>query len=189
MIRPQLRFSGFVLAVILLTPGRPALAQDIVPRFEAFGGFSYFPANGDDFPRQNSTGFQVSLTTNVNRWFGVVADLGGQYSRASWFRGPGVPSLTTRTSVYEYLFGPRFTMRAERASIFAHALVGQATGDSGIGGFSDAGFTLGAGGGVDINLSKRLAARVQFDWLGSFQDMIEDNTRLGVGMVVRFGGD
>jgi hypothetical protein len=80
-------------------------------------------------------------------------------------------------------------MRRERASIFTHALVGQATGDSGIGGFSDAGFTFGAGGGVDINLSKRLAARVQFDWLGSFQDMIENNTRLGVGMVVRFGGD
>ena len=95
------------------------------PRFEAFGGFSYFPANGDDFSRQNSTGFQASLTTNVNRWFGVVADLGGQYSSASWFRGPGVPSLTTRTSVCEYLFGPRFTMRAERASIFGHALVGQ----------------------------------------------------------------
>ena len=190
MIRPnQLRFNGFILAVTLLTIGQPALAQDVVPRFEAFGGFSYFPANGDDFPRQNSTGFQASLTTNINRWFDVVADLGGQYSNASWFRGPGVPSLTTRTAVYEYLFGPRFTIRADRASVFAHALVGQATGDSGIDGFSDAGFTLGVGGGADINLNKRFAARVQFDWLGSFQDMIENNTRLGVGMVVRFGGD
>jgi hypothetical protein len=189
MVRPtQVRFNRFILAVTLLAISQPVLAQDVVPRFEAFGGFSYFPANGDDFPRQNSTGFQASLATNLNRWFGVVADLGGQYSSASWFRGPGVPSLTTRTSVYQYLFGPRFTMRRERASIFTHALVGQATGDSGIGGFSDAGFTFGAGGGVDINLNKRLAARVQFDWLGSFQDMIENNTRLGVGMVVRFGG-
>jgi hypothetical protein len=66
-------------------------------------------------------------------------------------------------------------------------LVGTATGDSGIGGFSESGFTLGGGGGLDIRLSKRLAARVQFDWLGSFQDMIEDNTRLGIGMVVRLG--
>ncbi len=88
----------------------------------------------------------------------------------------------------QYLFGPRFTMRADRVSIFAHALVGSASGDSGIGGFSESGFTLGSGGGVDIGISQRLAARVQFDWLGSFQDMIEDNTRLGIGMVVRLGG-
>jgi hypothetical protein len=69
-----------------------------------------------------------------------------------------------------------------------HALVGRASGDSGIGGFSESGFTLGSGGGVDIGVSPRLALRVQFDWLGSFQDMIEDNTRLGIGMVVRLGG-
>jgi hypothetical protein len=178
--------KGFVLAMALLA-ARPASAQDVFPRFEVFGGWSYLPADGDDFPRQNSTGFQAALTVNVNRWFGVVADLGGQYSNASWDRGPGVPSLTTNTSVYEYVFGPRFTVRGDRVDVFGHALVGNATGDSGIGGFSESGFTLGGGGGLDIRLSKRLAARVQFDWLGSFQDMIEDNTRLGIGMVVRLG--
>jgi hypothetical protein len=182
------QIRAVMLAVALLPAARPASAQDPLPRFEAFGGFSYLPAGGDDFPRQNSTGFQVALTANVNRWFGVVADLGGQYSSASWDRGPGVPALTTKTSVYQYLVGPRFTVRTDRLSVFTHALVGSATGDSGIGGFSDSGFTLGGGGGVDIGLSARLAARVQFDWLGSFQDMIEDNTRLGIGMVVRFGG-
>jgi hypothetical protein len=187
MISPSQRLlKGFVLAMALFAV-QPAWAQDAFPRFEVFGGFSYLPAGADDFPRQNSNGFQSGLTANVNRWFGVVADLGGQYSSASWDRGPGVPALTTNTSVYQYLFGPRFTMRADRVSIFAHALIGSASGDSGIGGFSDSGFTLGSGGGVDIGISQRLAARVQFDWLGSFQDMIEDNTRLGIGMVVRLG--
>ena len=188
MIGPSQRLlKGFVLATALFAV-QPAWAQDAFPRFEVFGGFSYLPAGADDFPRQNSNGFQSGLTANVNRWFGVVADLGGQYSSASWDRGPGVPALTTNTSVYQYLFGPRFTMRADWISLFAHALVGGASGNSGIGGFSDSGFTLGSGGGVDIGISRRLAARVQFDWLGSFQDMIEDNTRMGIGMVVRLGG-
>lgn len=179
--------KGLVLAIALLT-ARLASAQVTSPRFEAFGGVSYLPANSDDFPRQNSTGFQLGLTANVNRWFGVVADLGGHYSSATWERGPGVPQLTAQTAVYQYLVGPRFTRRGDKVHVFTHALVGRATGDSGIGGFSDSGFTLGGGGGVDIGLRKRLAARVQFDWLGSFQDMIEDNTRIGIGMVVRFGG-
>jgi Outer membrane protein beta-barrel domain len=188
VISPSQRLlKGFVLAMALFAV-QPALAQDALPRFDVFGGFSYLPANGDDFPRQNSKGFQAALTANVKRWFGVVADLGGQYSSASWDRGPGVPALTAKTSVYQYLFGPRFTMRADTVSLFAHALVGSASGNSGIGGFSDSGFTLGSGGGVDIGVSPRLGLRVQFDWLGSFQDMIEDNTRLGIGMVVRLGG-
>jgi hypothetical protein len=180
-------FNGFVVALALLA-ARPASAQNSFQRFEVFGGWSHLPANGEDFPRQNSTGFQAALTVNVNRWFGVAADLGGQYSNASWDRGPGVPTLMADTSVYEYLFGPQFTRRGDRVDVFAHALVGRATGDSGIGGFSESGFTLGGGGGVDIGLTERLAARVQFDWLGSFQDMIEDNTRLGIGLVIRFGG-
>src|SRR5574341_465021 len=96
--------KGFAFSVALLAAG-PAWAQNDFPRFEVFGGWSYLPANGDDFPRQNSTGFQAGLTVNVNRWFGVVADLGGQYSNASWDRGPGVPSLSTKTSVYEYAVG------------------------------------------------------------------------------------
>jgi hypothetical protein len=66
--------------------------------------------------------------------------------------------------------------------------VGGARGNAGIGGFSDSAFTFGAGGGVDIAVNRRLAIRaIQFDWMGSFVDILEDNVRLGFGVVVKFG--
>ena len=163
-----------------------ALAQDGYPRVEVFGGFSILPANGDDFPRQTSFGFQTSVRGNLTRAFGIVADLGGQYRTVSNL-GPGFPGVVAKTSVYQYLVGPSFTARRERFDVFGHGLVGGARGRSGISGFSDSGLTLGGGGGVDVRVGDRTAVRAQVDYLGSFVDILEDNIRVGLGVAIRFG--
>lgn len=173
--------------LLLLVVKQPVSAQDSHPRAEIFGGFSYLPADGSDFPRKNSYGFQASLCGNVNRWLGVVADLGGQYSKTSDL-GPGWPGITATTSVYEYMVGPRFAVRRQKFNFFSHALVGRANGHSNLVGFSDSSFAFAGGGGLDINLGGRLALRAfQLDYIGSFADILEDNVRLGFGVVIRLG--
>jgi len=157
---------------------QPAFAQDEHPRVEIFGGASYLPADNMDFPRNDSFGFQTSINGNFNRWFGIVGDVGGQYNR------------TPHTSVHEFLAGPRFTKRTKRVTVFGHVLVGASVGHTSIQGFSDRGFTLGGGGGFDINLSPRIAIRpLQLDYIGSFVDILENNFRFGSGVVFKFGGN
>jgi opacity protein-like surface antigen len=73
--------------------------------------------------------------------------------------------------------------------VFAHGWFGRATGDAGdtFRGFSDSGLTFGGGGGVDVAVTPRWAIRGQYDWLGSFADIVEANSRMAVGVVWRSG--
>ena len=173
------------LVAIIVARAPAASAQTAFPRFEVFGGYSFLPADGNDFPRTAASGFQAGMAANINRWFGVVGDVGGQYSRSSDL-GFNYRGVTAKTSVYEFLAGPRFTLRGN-VSPFVHGLVGTAVGHTNLGGFSDSGFTLDVGGGVDAAINRRLAARVQIDALGSFADILEGNLRVGVGLVARLG--
>jgi hypothetical protein len=167
---------------------RPAAAQAPHPRADLFAGYSLLAADGDDFPRQTSHGFQVSATANLTRWFGVVGDFGMQFNTARDL-GPNFVGLEARSTVREYLIGPRFTMRSESADVFAHGLFGIATGDAGPGfeGFSDSGVAFGGGGGVDVHVDPRMSIRVQFDLLASFADIVEANPRFAAGVVWRLG--
>ena len=181
--------SRAILLGLLLWAATPAsaFAQTDYPPVEVFGGFSILPADGDDFPRQTSFGFQASIRGNLSRVFGILADFGGQYRTVSNL-GPNFPGVVAKTSVYQYLVGPSFTARRERFDAFGHALIGGAKGHSGISGFSDSGLTLGGGGGVDFRLTDRSAFRAQVDYLGSFVDILEDNFRIGLGVAISFGG-
>ena len=182
------KYAIFFAALLSMAIGQPLLAQADFPKSEIFGGFSYLPAGKADFPRENSYGFQASVSGNLNRWFGVVADFAGQYRKVSDL-GLGYPGITANTSVYEYLAGPRFSVRRERFTLFFHALAGGAKGRSGIAGFSDSGFTLCGGGGLDLNVGDRIAVRaIQLDYIGSVVDILEDNARLGFGVVIKLGG-
>jgi len=160
--------------------------QSEAPRFDVFAGLSFLPANGDDFPRTNSTGFQVGVAAHLNPWFAMFGEVAGHYSSSSSL-GPNFPGVSAETSVYEYLFGPRFTGGIDKVRVFGHALVGVSKGHTNIG-FSDSGFTFGGGGGVDVDVTPRLAVRAQFDLFGSFADIVDVNPRFAIGVVARFGG-
>ena len=177
------------LTLLLSLSAASAVAQEPVPRVEIFGGYSLLPANGDDFPRQTSHGVQGSVTANVNRWFGVFGDFGMQFNTATDL-GPNFQGLVAKSTVREYLVGPRFTARSQAANFFIHGLFGVADGDAGEGfeGFSDRKLAFGAGIGVDVGVHRRLAIRTQFDALASFADIVEGNSRFAVGVVFRGGG-
>jgi hypothetical protein len=177
------------LILLLSLSAASAAAQEPVPRVEIFGGYSLLPANGDDFPRQTSHGVQANVAANLNRWFGVFGDFGVQFNTATDL-GPNFQGQTAKSTVREYLFGPRFTARSPAANFFIHGLFGLADGDAGEGfeSFSDSEIAFGAGVGVDIRLHRRIALRTQFDALASFADIVEGNSRFAVGVVFRGGG-
>jgi hypothetical protein len=79
-------------------------------------------------------------------------------------------------------------VRRQKFNFFSHALVGRANGHSNLVGFSDSSFAFAGGGGLDINIGDRLALRAfQLDYIGSFADILEDNVRLGFGVVIKLG--
>lgn len=196
-----------------------AVAQDY-PKAEIFGGFSVYSGSiaiGDyddissmlgtgngNIPtgwslegntlrrndRDQFYGFQANVSGNFHEKFGIVADFGWQYKDLNG----------ERLEVYEYLFGPRFSMRADKATVFAHALFGgngfqygqseHFIDFSGDDHFSKNSFAMGFGGGVDVNAGDRFAIRVvQFDWIPNrlSGDWSTDEFRLGFGIVLKAG--
>ena len=152
------------------------------PKAELFGGYSYAGSG--------SNGFDVSIAANLNKWVGVVADVGGQYSR---FTDQG---FTERIKTHSFLFGPRISYRkSSRVTPFAHALFGVSTlktetNEFGpVLSFSDSSFAMALGGGLDVRISDRLAVRaVQLEFLRTrFFEETQHKGRLSFGLVVRFG--
>ena len=80
----------------------------------------------------------------------------------------------------------------ERANPFAHLLFGGTNGRASADGesFSRTVFMMGVGGGLDVNLSDRVAFRlVQFDWLPVHVDgeWFNKIVRVGIGIVFKAG--
>lgn len=187
--------------LILLTIGAiglsllsiPSFAQEVnYPKAEVFGGFSIERA-GASF-----MGWQASANGNITHHLAIVGDFGGQYKTVL-----GVPMNS-----YQFLFGPRLLVRKNRVTPFVHALFGGMR--TGIGSTTILGVTtpavattglgMGIGGGLDINLSNRLALRaIQFDWtpmhvggttvLGVTVPGVwaTNQVRIGIGLVVKAG--
>ncbi len=154
----------------------PAMGQNEYPKAEVFGGFSYASVDIVGL-RENAIGWQAAVGGNFHKNVGIVADFGGQYKSIE-----GV-----RVSAYEFMAGPQFNSRTEKANVFFHGLFGGATlrGE----GASENGFALGVGGGVDVKISDRVAFRVfQVDYLPThILQAWEHNFRLGVGIVFKSG--
>ena len=162
-----------------------AKAQE-TPNVEVFGGYSYFHAE----PGRDLHGWNASVAANLNKWFGLVVDVGGHYDSSSsnvvvtipdFPTLPGLPPfefrVRTKTNVHTIMVGPRFSYRKiEKITPFAHALFGvsrthdQSQFRSGTleSSFSntDTTFAMAIGGGLDVKLSKSFALRViQADYL------------------------
>lgn len=189
-----------LLAVLSSAAAFPARAQDF-PRWECFGGFSY--ANVGLGPQANLFGpvsknyFGLHLGVNFNPYRNfslVLTDLGIQ-SRGS--RIPP-PFRHSNNDVFtsQALFGPELKIRTRKADGFAHALVGVTNTrlvETDSFGTSDlvrrTNLALGFGGGVDVNLSPRLAIRVlQADYVPTrLGGKWQNDFRVSMGVVFRLG--
>ncbi len=153
-------------------------AQEL-PAADLSVGYSYIRegfSNG-----VNANGGTAAFTGYANRWLGITGDFGAYH--ASPF---GVSANT-----YTFLVGPRFSYRrSERAAPFAQVLVGGAHLTAGASGISasTSGFAWSAGGGIDLGLSRHLAFRPQFDYIGIHAaGGTLNSARASASIVYRFG--
>jgi outer membrane immunogenic protein len=130
---------------------------------------------------------------NVNRSIGIVGEIASQ--DASKISNTGADLTLT-----SFLAGLRYRWpHGRRIAPFGQALVGGvhaggslAPGNSGLPGSANA-FSMTAGAGVDVNLTRRFAVRAfEADYyLTRFDNGVNDhqnNLRIAVGVIVRFGG-
>ncbi len=163
-----------LLVVSSLFPALTVCAQE-APRADLSVGYSYFREgfhNG-----ANTHGGTISGAGYLNNWFGVVGDFGVYHLSQS-----GV-----RANTYTFLAGPRLSAnRGKTVSPFVQALVG---GDRiTLGGGSAHGFSWSTGGGVDITVSRHIALRPQFDYIGlRFANSTVHTARASFSIVFRFG--
>jgi hypothetical protein len=140
---------------------------------DVFIGYSLL--NGDTL--SHGSGFEAALTGNLNEWFGLTADLGGNYQ--------SLPGSEARE--YNVLFGPQLSHRVDKFNIFVHGLLGVAH----LGfdhGPSSTGAAWGLGGGVDYDLGSNFAFRpIQLDYHGAHTfSTTQKDVRYSVGLVYRF---
>jgi opacity protein-like surface antigen len=172
----------------LMAMSLTASAQDH-PKFQVFGGYSYFRAGGETVDlaptgtpgtgtqkAANLNGFNFSVAANPHSKIGFVADIGGYYGNTDFqISSPVISgSATLDTSYYTFLFGPQISVRGKenKNTFFARPMVGLIRGKvsgSGLGVTSSetqSAFAAGFGAGYDRKLSKNVSLRLfQFDYI------------------------
>jgi opacity protein-like surface antigen len=158
----------------------PVVAQDI-SKAEVFGGYTW--AGG------NFHGWNSSVTGNVTKRFGIVADFSGQYGNE--LEG----SILVKEDAHSFLFGPRFSFRGKRLTPFVYALLGvtrfhqSATVSGQQLSASDTGFSSAVGVGLDVRVNDRVAIRAfQIDYFRpNFFGEAHNRGRLAFGVVLHLG--
>jgi hypothetical protein len=140
---------------------------------DVFIGYSLL--NGDTL--SHGSGWEAALTGNLRDWFGLKADLGGNYKSTAGVEG----------REYNILFGPQVSHRVNKLNFFVHGLIGVAH-FSVDGGPSDTSAAWALGGGVDYDLGSKFAFRpIQLDYHGAhIFSTTQKDARYSVGLVYRF---
>jgi opacity protein-like surface antigen len=200
------KLSFLILLVVLCSP-LAASAQEVAPKVEIFGGYSFLRINLDSIPGAadvipnlgdlDTHGFNVSFAGNVARHVGIISEF-SQYTKSDTFNALGSPiadGVDAKFRVLTLLFGPRVTLHRGKVEPFVHALFGgaRASAESSILGLSqeDVGyaFAFALGGGVDVKVHNNFAIRLgQIDYLGARAGgQGVNNFRYSVGVVIRLG--
>jgi opacity protein-like surface antigen len=188
-----------ILFGTLLIAGVSASAQEAAetPRFEVGANYTYIHVNpGGSLASYNSNGGSAYVEYNLNKYFGVVADLGG--TRTGVDNG-----VALNTTSFDYLFGPRFNFRHSRFTPYVQTLFGGERLSNGLNpgaanpqlNASQNNFAAAFGGGLDITLTKHIALKpIQVEYLmaqiappGSHLNYVQNNLRYSAGVVFRFG--
>ena len=187
------------LFLLTLFFASPCLAQTI-PAWEVFGGYSQQQSNVKQYYKStpiiytvrnqivNLNGWDVSVTENINRWFGGTLDIRGHY------RKPTVLGSANRERMYSVMYGPRFSFRGSPSIVpFANVLLGVAhmdlkvtpTGPRA----SDASFAMAEGGGLDLKFWNNAAIRVvQAEYLRANALGANQNSfRFSAGVILYLG--
>jgi hypothetical protein len=160
-------------------------------KYEGFVGYGYTSLNQVNQSRSGLQGVEVSLTRDLGKYFGIMAD-GGDYTRPIKSGNPGNPSVDS------VLLGPVFHAQLYgRFSGFVRVLLGgeHTGGESETPNISFAG---GVGGGMEYSVGSRFAIRASGDDILSSFSLTGNSKSLGysphklgngraaIGIVYRF---
>ena len=166
----MLKFSRLILILAAIAPALHA--QAILPRGNAFIGYSYNHLDFGQGTTRNVNGYEMSLEGKVLPFLGLMGDYSGHYGTANLHE-------------QNFLFGPQFSVPVGRVTPFGHLLFGGAH-LSGVN-TSETSFAQAIGGGVDFRLSEPIAWRTQLDYLRTnFFNTGQGNVRLSTGLVFSF---
>ncbi len=193
-----------VLIIVFLVSASGFAQSDSNPKWDAFIGYQYLQADGDNVPVAGSNpnspgsyafpempkGIGGALTYNLDPHWGLETDLG-------YNRNTGQAASEWTASV-----GPRFMVRTDSFDFFVHALPGfnRVSYDAGLVTHNGIGAVLG--GGMDIPISKMFSWRLfQADYVWARHNFSNlagpqfpslrrptfEGARLRTGIVINFG--
>jgi hypothetical protein len=180
-------FTVLAMAGFLCSVSMNVAAQDEPsPNWEIFGGYSFFYPHATVYGllpqgivpvssslESNPRGVGASVTYDFNRWLGLTADISGHWDSNE----SGVAGRIDDAAFYNLSVGPKITFRRRHFSPFIEALVGEHRLAPDLF-HGDDHFGFMAGGGLDVNLSRRFALRL-------FRaDYVFSNHRFGPGPTV-----
>ena len=209
--------KNWIIFVVSLLLSIPAWAQEF-PKAEVGFDYSYlrYAPNVPGSSGHSFNGGGGSLVFNINRYFGLKADLQGYGSTTSNFTlapGPNFPtgaSANVQGNLFTYLFGPQIKLHSPRIQPYVHALFGGAHSNvyanafkniclpsSGVCSFSTApannAFAMMFGGGVDIPIGHVVAIRpaevnyLYTNFTNRFNNSNQNNFRYSGGIVFNLG--
>ena len=140
-----------------------------------YGGFAYSSLNQVNESRYALGGVNVSVTRDFGKYFGVTAE--GDYFK--YALGSGSPGNPGKPSIESVFGGPELHANLYgKFNGFFHVLLGgeHTAGESETPNISFAG---GPGGGLEYNLSPRLALRASGDYIGASFSLTGNSAELG----------
>lgn len=167
--------------LLFITISTAAQETEEISKVEVFGGYSLLRAESSNF-----NGWKAVVSANVNSWFAVAADFDGHYFSEM------TPEGKLKKGEHSITFGPHFSLRNKSWVIpFAYTTAGVAWEKTKLGTESEteAGFAFEAGGGLDLELTKKVSLRL-FD-IGMSVTNIGGHTstkpKFSTGLVFSFG--
>lgn len=159
-----------------------------------FGSFSGSESSASA-GRASLNGWEASASVRFFPWLRAVADVSGGYGTVpvafSSILGSG--KLNVNTNLHTYLFGPRASVSVGRLTPFGQALFGLAHQSVSASAFitnvgqRDSAFAFDLGAGIDFRLVRRIAWRVEADYLQTkLFDSTQHDPRVSTGIVLRF---
>jgi hypothetical protein len=190
------RYLGSLLLLgAITTIPLAAQSEPAAPHFEVAATYNAIRSNLIGSNSFSTQGGSVQAGGRFWRGLGVITDVAGMHTGNVLSSGVGLDVITAT-------LGPRYTwLPAQRKlSLFGQGLVGEASGFNSVfpspsGATSEAhGLAVLVGGGMNVNLSRRLGLRaIQADWvrtqLPNSTTGVQNNLRIGAGVVYRFGSE
>lgn len=202
------RFCLAVL-VLLVVPGS-VIAQSsdwaqAPDQIEVFGGYTYISSDFSLVAPGGVSGWNAAVNFKALRHLGFVADISGFYPSTTSGELGGVASASTSGKSYTFLFGPQVSWQRGRFSPFAQFLIGAShvspgtyAGTSYNVFQSNNALSTAGGGGLDYSVKRRIALRLQVDWLhtrfspigggdpGANYNQNRNAARISTGVVFKF---